>query len=1102
MQRGNQGVLLSASDLMRFAGCAHATTLDLGWLKGKGCAPEGDSADAALLQRHGDAHEARHLARLRADGRSIIEIARDGVTLADAVAMTRSALQQGADVVFQGALAGAGWGGWSDFLERVDRPSALGAWSYEVTDTKLKRRPHPRHVLQLVLYSDLLSTVQGAVPEHAHVELGDGSRATIRLSDVAAYARRVRTRLEAFVADRPPTRPVPCADCPLCRWRTVCNARLAEEDSLFRVANVTRGQVAKLEAAGVTSALAVRTMPVRGMAVETLERLVAQARLQVGREAAGPAFALRPAQPGRGFDLLPSPDPGDIFYDIEGDPFFEGGLEYLHGLWAPDTGFRAIWAHDREAERAALVAVLDAFKARIAAHTGARIYHYAAYEVTALRRLTALHGVGEAFLDRLLRERRFVDLYAVVRGGILASEPDYSIKSLEVFTGIERAGEVKTAGGSVVAYERWREEGDQAILEEIEEYNRIDCVSTEKLRDWLVAIRPEAPWPALPEDRACKEIKEDEEAAQLQAQLAASSLDPKRQRLLFDLGFFHRREAKPAWWTIFDSLGKDVDALIEDLDCLGGLEALGPARPDKKSILRDYRFPEQETRLKWGSQPTAPLTDPFVAVTLAGLNRVDRVASVKIGASRGIDLPDRLSLHPPAPLPTKGLAAAVHDVITDQCGARRHRAIDDLLARRAPRLDGGPVPDILGTADPVAGTVRAVLALQDSVLPIQGPPGTGKTYVAARAILALVAAGQRVAVASTSHEAISNLLRGCLAALPDEATGLTIDRVDLAHKIGVGEAPYLPGTRIHASNGTDDAAWATADIVGGTAFHFCKRAFEGAFDTLVVDEAGQVGLANLLAMGRCARNIVLVGDPRQLPQVVQGVHPGAAGLSCLDWLIGEHATVPPDRGILLETTWRMHSDLCRFVSTQVYEGRLASHPACARQSVAGTPWPEAGAHLVEVPHDGNAQVAREEIEAIRTTIAELVAGTWTDREGRTRPLRHEDVIVVAPYNAQVNALRAALPERVRVGTVDKFQGQEAPVCLVSMTASSIEDVPRGMGFLFSLNRINVAVSRAKALALVFASPRLLDARCATVEEVRLVNTLCALPTAAPGRGRA
>jgi uncharacterized protein len=1103
MQRDEWGVRLSASDLMRFAGCAHATTLDLAWLDRCGPAPAEDSADAALLQRHGDAHEARHLARLRAEGRSVVEIARDGVSLAQGVAATRVALERAADIVFQGALAGGRWGGWSDFLERVERPSALGPWSYEVTDTKLKRRPHPKHVLQLALYSDLLAEVQGAAPEHAHVELGNGQRATISLADVAAYARRVRDRLEAFVEDPAPTRPIPCADCPLCRWREVCATRLDEEDSLFRVANVTRGQVAKLEAAGITTmaALAARTAPVRGMAAETLDRLVAQAGLQARRADTGPAFALRPALPSRGFDLLPAPDPGDLFYDIEGDPFVEGGLEYLHGLWAPDTGFRAIWAHDRAAERDALIAVLDAFRARIAAHPGARIYHYAAYEVTALRRLTALHGLGEAFLDRLLRERRFVDLHAVVRGGLLASEPDFSIKSLEVFTGIARAGEVTTAGGSVVAYERWREEGDAAILAEIEEYNRIDCVSTERLRDWLVTLRPEGPWPTLADDRAADEAVEAADAAALRAQLEASHLDPDRQQLLFDLAFFHRREAKPAWWAIFDSLGRDTDALIDDLDCLGGLEAIGPTRAEGRSLLRDYRFSEQESRLKPGSQPTTPLAAPFLAVTLAELDRTGRTASVRVGAGRGIALPDRLSLHPPKPIPTDGLAAAIRDVIADQCGPRRHRALDDLLARRPPRLDGGPVADILGGADPVAGTARAVLSLQDSVLPIQGPPGTGKTYVAARAILACVAAGQRVAVASTSHEAIANLLRGCLDALPDDAAGLSIGRVDLAHKTGAGETPYDAGTPIHASSRTDDDAWTTADIVGGTAFHFCKPEFEGAFDTLVVDEAGQVGLANLLAMGRCARNIVLVGDPRQLPQVVQGAHPGVAGLSCLDWLVGEHATVPPDHGILLGTTWRMHPALCGFISAQGYEGRLESHPACARQRVGGTPGPETGAHLVEVPHAGNAQVAREEIEAIRDAIADLTRGTWTDRDGATRPLRHEDIIVVAPYNAQVNALRGALPERVRVGTVDRFQGQEAPVCLVSMTASAIEDVPRGMGFLFSLNRINVALSRAKALALVFASPRLLDARCSTVEEMRLVNTLCALPVAAPRSAR-
>ena len=234
------------------------------------------------------------------------------------------------------------------------------------------------------------------------------------------------------------------------------------------------------------------------------------------------------------------------------------------------------------------------------------------------------------------------------------------------------------------------------------------------------------------------------------------------------------------------------------------------------------------------------------------------------------------------------------------------------------------------------------------------------------------------------------------------------------------------------------------------------------------------------------------GDPRQLPQVIQGAHPAPANLSCLEWMLGDHATIPPDRGIFLGVTRRMHPEVNRFISDQVYESRLESHPDTARQAVTGANFPETGAYWVPVAHEGNAQVAAEEVTAISAAVTELLKGTWTDRDGTTRPMCASEIIVVAPYNAQVNALRDALPEAIRVGTVDKFQGQEAPVCIVSMTASSTEETTRGMEFLFSLNRINVAVSRAKGLALVFGAPRLRVVKCESVEQMRLINTLCAV----------
>ncbi len=1079
-------LLFSASDLMRFMGCAHSTTLDLMHLRGEGPDPRQDTEDAALLQKQGDMHEAAHLARLGSAGREIVEIKRGD--LAANVKATREALTSGAEVIFQGALLSGNWGGWSDFLEKVGRPSKLGNFSYEVADTKLKRRPHPKHVLQLVLYSDLLMEVQGVAPDFAHIELGDGTRASLRLGDYSAYARMARSRLENFVADPTPTKPAPSSECGLCRWADHCGSVWLAEDSLFNVANITRGQVKKLEAAGVVTMaqLAAFDRPIRGMASATFEKLKGQARLQHARKTGEPTYELRPKVPGKGFDLLPEPQQGDLFYDIEGDPYYEGGLEYLHGVWF-DGSFRSFWAHDHDAEAAALSELFEFFRARLNAYPNARIYHYAPYEITALRRLTAKYGIGEAFLDRLLRERRFVDLYAVVRSGLLASESNYSIKSLEAFYGLKREGEVKTAGGSVVAYEAWRESGEQTILDEIEDYNRIDCLSTEMLRDWLVSVRPEGDWPLFTVDATDKEIEEDEETVQVRARLSASRLPETRQEMLFNLGRFHKREAKPAWWAIFDSLSQEDDELIDDLDALGGLVAKGSLEMINRSVVRTYRFPPQETKLRTGGRATVPTPEGFASVSIENLDRGDNTVTVKVGIKKADILGKHLTLHPDTPLNTGVLAAAIADVVRDQCETRRYRAIDDLLSAAPPRLSGKP-GEISKGSDSVAGTIAAVHRMDETVLPIQGPPGTGKTHVTARAILSLVEAGYRVGVASNSHEAIRNVLLGCLKAREESGSALPLD---IVHKLSGDDDGYPDFARVRRT--TDNSvAEESGQIVGGTAFFFSRDPNIQAFDWLFVDEAGQVSLANMTAMGRAARNIVLVGDPRQLPQVIQGAHPEPANLSCLEWMLAGHATVPPDRGIFLATTRRMHPDVCSFISEQVYEGRLKSHSDTKQQRVFETDFPEAGAFWLPVSHDGNTQVSVEEVAAISKAAKTLVGGKLTDKNGVTRNIDYTDIIVVAPYNAQVNALRDALPAGIRVGTVDKFQGQEATICIVSMTASSIEDSARGMEFLFSLNRINVAISRAKALALVFAEPRLRETKCKTVDQMRLANTLCAL----------
>ena len=1102
MRQYNGELRLSASDLMRFKGCRHATTLDLRLLELGDIEPAAETDEAELLQRQGDAHELNFLESLKDSGRTVIEIPREGLSITRSVALTRDALRKGADVIFQGAFLNGPWGGYSDFLERVDRPSALGDWSYEVVDTKLKRRPDPKHVLQLALYSDLLTEVQGVAPASAHLELGNGSRHSVRLAEVSAYARYARERFQEFLSQRPTTTSDPVPACGLCRWREHCKREWDRADSLALVAGITRSQRGKLEAVGVTTMAGLGAIQERvpRLSPDTLARLRVQARLQSARRAGGePVFELRDLAAGKGFDLLPEPHEGDVFYDIEGDPYYPGGLEYLHGVWFRQAGewvFQAFWAHDRAAEGRSTADLLDFLTTHMQRHPGAHIYHYANYEIAALRRLTSEHRVREAAMDQLQRDRRFVDLLKVVSGALIASEKGYSIKDLEAFYMEKRAGDVATAGASVVFYERWRDNGDDELLAKIHDYNRTDCISTQLLRDWLVReVRPaDLPWSTRsspPQTEGLSDAAEEDRMAEL----LRERLEPVRARLgedvvelIVDVGNFHQREDKPVWWSIFDRLAAESEDLIDDLDCVQGLEAAtAPIPVTAKSFERTYRFPPQETKLRAGSKPCVKPASMPEDVDLRSIDHRAGTLVLRRSASKG-RLPERLDLIPEKPISNKTLRESVSAVIErliSQPGVLQ--AVEHLLAKAPPLFTDGRRPAVIVTseADLPEQTSAAIGSMADTTLAIQGPPGTGKTYVSALSILDLVRSGRRVAVSSNSHKAIANLLE----AVADRAAAAGIPCSVVQKGGDGGDQPHRGVTLVQDNDAPEIAR---ADVVGATAWHFARYK-EAAFDHLFVDEAGQVSLANILAMSRCARNLVLVGDPMQLPQPLKGSHPGSSGQSCLEYLIDGHRVIPTDRGIFIPVSRRMHPDVCSFVSEAAYEGRLHSHPVAAEQSLHDAGGIRlVGAGLRSVVHEGRSQVSPEEAEEIRTIVERLVGGRFRASDGTERTIGLSDIIVVAPYNAQVNALRAELPTQLRIGTVDKFQGQEAPVCIVSMTTSSGDELPRDIDFLFSINRINVAVSRAKTTAIVLANPKLLETPCRTVEELSLVNTLCLL----------
>lgn len=383
--------------------------------------------------------------------------------------------------------------------------------------------------------------------------------------------------------------------------------------------------------------------------------------------------------------------------------------------------------------------------------------------------------------------------------------------------------------------------------------------------------------------------------------------------------------------------------------------------------------------------------------------------------------------------------------------------------------------------------VRLVQELDCGVLPIQGPPGTGKTFTGARMILALAQAGKRVGVTAVSHKVIRNLLEKTLEAA--EKTGGLIEVVHKPKKRG-GNCP--DGFREVTDNDKALAALDEGKVVGGTAWLWARDDAVEKLDYLVVDEAGQMSLAHVLAAARAAENLVLLGDPQQLEQPQKGAHPEGAEVAALVHVLGGRETIANDMGLFLDVTWRLCPAIGAFTSELYYEKRLLMREGLERQVLVGpTPFAGSGLFYVPVVHAGNQNRSLEEVEAVARLVESLLqAGvTWTDGEGEVQPLAAKDILVVAPYNAQVGALSQRLPG-LSVGTVDKFQGQQAPVVIYSMASSSAEDAPRGMGFLYNANRLNVATSRAQCICILVAAPRVFEPECRTPEQMRWANGLC------------
>jgi predicted RecB family nuclease len=1110
-------VIYSASDLVSAARCEYALLRSfdarLGW--GQPVLVEDELlARTATL---GDEHEQRRLDELREESGDVAVIGRpspftiENVTAA--AAQTRRAIDRGAQVIYQAAMFDGRFVGFADFLVRRQG-------RYQVADTKLARSAKVTAVLQLAAYADTLSRSGIPVAGEAELVLGNGAVVNYPVEELIPVYREQRARLQRLLDDHH-ARGAPvrwddenvraCFRCP------VCEEQVRASDDLLLVAGMRVSQRATLIDAGITTVaeLAGHTGRVADMSARSLDNLVAQASLQIRERSTGtPQFEVADPQP---LALLPNPDEGDLFFDFEGDPLWtadglDWGLEYLFGVLEGGRagGFHPLWAHDRPGERKALVDFLALVAKRRRRFPNMHVYHYAAYEKTALLRLAGRHGVGEDEVDDLLRSGTLVDLYPIVRKSIRTGSESLSLKALEpLYMGTHlRSGDVTTATDSITQYARYSElcatgEHDRAanVLKEIEDYNQYDCRSTRELRDWLLLRAFEngvTPIGAQPVSDGGVIEPADSLAGRLDgfAGVAASTDRTPEQvavALVSAARGYHRREDKPFWWAHFDRLNYPVDEWADETDVF---------IVDQAAVAVDWHKPPRAQKMQRRLQLTGELARGAITSDVYALydppapggltDNPDRRAAGRatVIAANDPSVPTEVTvlertppdgntfgqlpfaLTPGAPIATKPLREAIEAAAADVAAGLPHlprTALLDILLRHRPRTRSDA--DLPRTGDAVDDITTALLDLDSSYVAVHGPPGTGKTYTAARVITRLVTDhGWRIGVVAQSHAVVENLLECAIKAGidPVRVAKKRADRHDVAwQQISESEyAEFISGTG--ASAGC---------VIGGTAWDFANpgRVPPGSLDLLVIDEAGQFCLANTIAVAASAASLLLLGDPQQLPQVSQGTHPEPVDGSALGWLVEDHRTLPAERGYFLDRTHRMHPAVCAPVSTLAYEGRLQSydHVTAARR-LAGLP---PGLHVLRVRHEGNSIESPQEAETIVTLIRSLVGSAWTTEHG-TRPLNGADVLVLAPYNAQVLLLRrhlagAGLGE-VRVGTVDKFQGAEAAVAVVSMTASSVGDIPRGIPFLLNRNRLNVAISRAQYAAVIVRSEALTD----------------------------
>ena len=1126
----NYDRLKTASRLKNWIACNYTTINEI---NKKNLKKKKSSTTEEIRKKRGDEFEEKIYKKLIKQYPKHIKIEKDG----DQFEKTKEALKKGYDLIHKAHFKHKGWVGEIDFLIKdQNKKTKKGKWRYEVYDTKLSSIAKTDHITQISLYSEWIATQQdNELPDFMYLILGikdkekkvnilkiDEEIKQYKAQNYQLYFQNNEANYIKFLdSDKKNTHPERCGFCALCDWSDVCEEQWLAKDHLNQIAKIRKDQISKIKKHGIKTlsqfSKLKETEKIKDLHSRIFKKHLSQAKLLIEfNKTKIPQSKVLPLEAERGFNKMPKPSAHDLFFDIEGlDKILnpeesdqdKQGIEYLFGIYDHDNKkepYKYFWAHNQDEEKEKFIELLKFIDKHLKQYPDSHIYHFNHYEKTALTKLMSKHDTYIEQVNDLLRYGKLVDLHAVLNQGMQVSEKEYSLKNLEKFYQYKRKGEIKKANESTDKYLDWIETGEEKLLDEIKLYNREDCESTYFLREWLLGKKPKDSHYAIkkePEERKTNWEKENENYKRL---IEKNCKDEKIKKILKDILGFHKREEMVYWQSIFNrAANKNDEDLIEDAECIGFMEKineeLGKDGRGKTIKIFTYKFLKQDFKVKENDRVINALDGDLKTYRVGKVLSIDESKKdeniIEISTSK--DLPKILSVAKDEYINTSVIIDAIRKFAESAAkGEKKYKATYEILKKNYPKIKNIKEGEtIIKEGDFLKESFKTVESMQNSYLYFQGPPGVGKTHTAAYIIIELIKKSKKIGITANSHKVIFNLLNKIEELAKDNFS------FEGYHKCGSTPDKRFDGKFI--KNISDSKKMdmlfedMDANLFSGTAWCFSRPACEEKLDYIFVDEAGQLTTADIVAISLSAKNVVIIGDQMQLSSPISAVHPGESGKSLPEYLLEDQDTISSNKGIFIDKSRRLHPKLCKFTSENFYDGRLKNLDITEKRKITFSKkenlLPETGILMVDAKHkEVCRQKSEEEGKIVKDFYNKLLGSTFSDNKNPKKIMNEEDILVVAPYNVQVNYLKSILPKEARVGTIDKFQGQQAPATIISMTTSDPESLPRNVDFFFSRNRLNVAISRSQCLSIVIMNKKILEIACKKVEHIHLVNTFMKL----------